>query len=156
VGCSCRWCKRFEDDIFPKLKKDYIDTGKAEFYFFNFAFIGPDSTTAAIATECVYEQNEDAFWKYQKLIFDHQGDERTQWASKTLLVDLANQVPEIDIAKLDKCISSGKYDKEVRDDKNMGVSVGVQGTPTVFVDGQAVRASLDYNAIKAAIDAKLK
>ena len=153
---KCPVCKRFEDTVFPKLKADYIDTGKIEFYFFNFAFIGPDSTTAAIATECVYEQDEDAFWEYQKLVFDNQGDERTQWATKSLLVDLANQVSEVDVAKLEECISSGKYDQEVRDDKNMGVSVGVQGTPTVYVDGQPVRASLDYNAIKSAIEAKLK
>lgn len=46
---KCPVCKRFEETVFPLLKKEYIDTGKVKMAFLNMQFIGPDSVTAGIA-----------------------------------------------------------------------------------------------------------
>ena len=61
----CPYCRQFETGEFTgpnnpgnigpfeKLKKNFIDTGKVKFSFINFAFLGPGSTKAAVAGECV-------------------------------------------------------------------------------------------------------
>ena len=152
---KCPACKGFEENNFEKLDEDYISKGKVKLYFINFPFIGPDSTTAAIATECVWEQDKDAFWKFTKLVFAHQGDEQKRWANKEFLVDLANQIPELDPTVLDECISSGRFDKEVKKDYNQGVAAGVNSTPSAFVDGKYVNPN-SYSQLSAAIDAALK
>ncbi len=152
---KCPACKSFEEVNFEKLNNDFISQGKVEFYYVNFPFIGPDSTTAAIATECVLEQSKDSFWEYKKLLFANQGDESKQWANKEFLVDLANQIPELDPTKLEICLSSTRYDKDVKNDYKMGVSAGVNSTPSAFVNGKYVNPN-SYSQLRAAIEAELK
>jgi len=152
---KCPACKSFEEVNFKKLNDDYISQGKVELYFVNFAFIGPDSTTAAIATECVWEQNHEDFWKYKKLLFANQGDESKQWATKEFLVDLANQIPELDPTELENCLSSTRYDEDVKNDYKMGVAAGVNSTPSAFVNGKYVNPN-SYSQLSNAIEAELK
>ncbi|WKB36276.1 thioredoxin domain-containing protein [Terrilactibacillus sp. S3-3] len=58
----CPYCKQFEEKIVPKLKKDYIESGKASFYFMNNTILGQGSVIAANAADEVYHQNPKAFW----------------------------------------------------------------------------------------------
>ncbi|HEF3543095.1 TPA: thioredoxin domain-containing protein, partial [Campylobacter jejuni] len=37
---KCPYCKQLEEEIIPKLKKDYIEQGKVEYQFVNMAFLG--------------------------------------------------------------------------------------------------------------------
>lgn len=51
---KCPVCKQFEEDVYPQIVNELVETGQANMYFMNFQFIGPDSTTAGIAGECAY------------------------------------------------------------------------------------------------------
>ncbi len=154
---KCPACKYFEERNLPKLKMDYIETGKVEFYFINFPFIGPDSTTAAIASECVYEQSEDSFWEYKTVLFRSQQDESKIWATPEFLTKLAQEyVPDVDTVKMRTCIDEKRYSKDVQNDLDMGRNAGVQGTPSVYVDGDLIQNSNNYELISKAIEAALK
>lgn len=52
-------------------------------------------------------------------------------------------------------MNSSKYDKNVSDDLTAGQKVGVQGTPTVFVNGVPIIGAQPYSAFKAEIDKAL-
>ncbi|GGJ62214.1 DsbA family protein [Deinococcus aquiradiocola] len=153
---KCPNCKNFEATIMPTLQSKYIDTGKAKLYKINFPFIGPDSTTAAEAAECVYLQKGDAGYnQYATLLFRAQKDENTQWATKPVLEDLGTYVDGLDAAKFKDCLDNDRTKPQVDADNAQATKAGVNATPSVFVNGQLIQ---DYSAEKvgAAIDKALQ
>ena len=59
----------------------------------------------------------------------------------------------LDTAEFSKCVSQSKYAQQVRDDIREGQQLGVNATPTIYVNGQKVDNS--YSLIKAKIDEEL-
>lgn len=66
---KCPGCAGWSESIYPKLKKDYIDTGKVKFAFINVLFHGPESLLASLASESVYNQDPEAFWDFHDALF---------------------------------------------------------------------------------------
>jgi protein-disulfide isomerase len=150
---KCPVCKAFEEDAYPQIVNELVETGQANMYFMNFQFIGPDSTTAGIAGECAYRQDEAAFWDYKTYIYRAQGPESEEWATPELLVDLAREyVPALDADALAQCIDERRYEDAVAADREIGDQAGVDGTPSLFVNGQKLE-SWDYATVQAAVEA---
>lgn len=163
----CPFCREFETGertgenlperkgTFEKIKKEYIETGKVKFYFINYAFLGSGSTTAAVAGECVANQDEEEFWKYHHAVYENQGPESEQWITNDLLMNIArNNTEGLDYEKLRSCISGQKTIDKVRDDLRIGNQNQVSSTPTVFVNGETV-SNWRYNGLKSAIESEL-
>lgn len=148
---KCPACAFFDENVLPQVERELVQTGEAKVYFVNWPFLGPDSTTAAIASECAYEQDEAAFWNFKTFIFRSQGDETQQWATPARLADIArNNVPALDADELQTCIQEERYADAVQADREMGNRVGVGGTPTVFVDGVAL-SDFSFETIRGAV-----
>ena len=62
---------------------------------------------------------------------------------------------QLDQPKFDACLDGNRFAQNVTDDVTLGQSLGVSGTPTVFINGQLVSNVLDFAAISALIDAEL-
>lgn len=153
---KCMYCRQFEFAIFPQLKKDYIDTGKVQFYFMNFPIIAQDSVLAAYASETIYEEHPKDFWKFHQLLYQNQGDETKPWVTEDVLVKYAKEaVPNLDEKPFRWSLSQETYKDQVNRDKEMGERANVQGTPTLFINGEQVSNPLDYNALKKQIDQAL-
>jgi len=155
---KCPSCQYFSQNIAPELKKEYIDTGKVALYFMNFTIIGPDSTTAALAAQSVYHQNNDSFWKYYDALYKKQGNERIQWATPEFLTELARtENIGVDIEKLKSDIANKTYQNEVDAHNRFAKSQGLHGTPTLFLNGVEMddQAPFDYKVLKTAIDKAL-
>lgn len=148
---KCPACRFFDENVFPEVKRELIDTGQARIYFLNYPFIGPDSTTAAIAGECVYNENPEAFWDYKTYVFRSQGDESEAWATPAVLADIArNNLSGLDADALQSCTADKTYAEQVSTEKAMGDAAGVQGTPSIFVDGQRLE-SFEFSAVQTAV-----
>lgn len=154
---KCPACQFFSQEIKPQLQKDYIDKGLASLHFMNFTFLGPDSTTAALAGQSVYHQSNEAFWKFYDALYKNQGNENVQWATPDFLTNLIRaQGISVDSNKVMDDIKNKTYASEVDEHNEKGRKSNVTGTPSVFINGVKLDNSLDYNAIKAAIDRALK
>lgn len=157
----CPVCKQFHDQVWPQLKENYIDTGKVEFYFVNYAFLdqnfaGQTSTRAAVAGECVVNQDEEQFWNFHDALYDNQGAERQDWATQDFLMDLARENTEgLDYNQLQACIDDRKTSDKVQQDRSIGRSAGVTGTPSVYVNGDKIQ-NWEYNSLRAAIEQQLR
>src|SRR5262245_26924290 len=73
---KCSHCREFNNNIFPTIKKDFIDTNKIRYTVIPVSFL-PGSMPAAIATLCVYHENalypnDELFFKYFDYIYKHQ------------------------------------------------------------------------------------
>ncbi|MBN6185498.1 DsbA family protein [Aneurinibacillus sp. BA2021] len=153
---KCPACRHFEQTMLPQLQKDFIDSGIAQLYFINYPIVSPeaDSRTAAMAGEAVYSQNPQAFWPFYRAVYASQGDERETWATADALVQIAKEAKvNVDYAKLKADIESQTFAKAVRDDEAIVKKLGIGGTPTIYINGQAlpVDATFDYAAIKEII-----
>lgn len=150
---KCPACQFFDAEVMPQIERELIDTGRARFYFMNYPFIGPDSTTAAAAGECVYNQDPAAFWDFKTFVFRSQGPESEEWATPAFLADVArNNLPDLDADALQSCTEDETFAENVAADRAMGEAAGVQGTPAVFVNGQ-LQESFQFADLERAVEA---
>ncbi len=154
---QCPSCRMFWKDVEPRLRKEYIDTGKAKLVFRDFPIvqIHPEALLAAMAVDCAGEQ--DKYWQYHDKVFREQynkGDDLVRFKA----ADLKKWAKDtgIDPAKFDQCLDSEKYKNEVLKDKADGDAVSVQGTPTFFINGHVIGGAQPYPAFKTLIDSLLK
>jgi protein-disulfide isomerase len=149
---QCPYCKEFADGPGRQLKEEYVDTGRVRFVYRHFAFIGDESTWAAEASDCADEQGR--FWDYHDRLFAAQGDENSGAFSRDNLRAFAAELG-LDTERFNQCLESGEYRSEVRQEYAEGQRLGVQGTPTLFVDGLLVRNGGDYDVLRSAIESAL-
>lgn len=153
---KCPNCKKFEDTTMPTVRSKYIDSGKVKLYSINFPFIGPDSTTAAEAAECVYLQKSDAGYnQFATYLFRAQGDEKTQWATASKMEDVASNIEGLDAGKFKSCVESAATKAQVDADTAQANKAGVSGTPSVFVNG-VLAPDYSVATVSEAIDKALQ
>ena len=146
---QCPFCKKFFDETLPKLKEDYIDTGKVKYVFRHFPLsFHQNAQKAAEAAECAGEQGK--FWEMHDMLYSHQ--------DALSVDDLKNYASQLglDTEQFNQCLDSGKYKDKVQNDFNMGVQVGVSGTPTFFINGEKLVGAQPYSVFQQVIDSKLQ
>lgn len=149
----CPFCGRFFKETEPQLLKNYVDTGKVKFAFRHFEFLGPASVAAGNAAECANEQNK--FWQFHDYLYQNQPEESD--TSLYTTEKLTNVAVSLGLNKeqFQSCLENKKYDKNVSADLSFGQSVGVTGTPTIFINGLMVVGAQPYSAFKTIIDQEL-
>ena len=150
---QCPSCRMFWKDIEPRLKKEYIDTGKVKLVFRDFPLTGihPEAVLAAEAVNCARDQNK--YWEFHDKVFREQynkGDD----VIRLKPADLKKWAKDLklDQASFDQCLDSEKYKNEIVKDKMEGEAAGVQGTPTFFINGHVVGGAQQYPDYKKLID----
>lgn len=151
----CPACQFFEENIMPALERDFVATGQARIYFFNFQFLGPGSLMMGNAAECAFRQNAEAFWEYKTILYRAQGSFNQNNVTPQRLAELAQNVGDLDADALRACVEARRYEAEVMADRNQGARAGITGTPGVIVNGQLVQNPNNYAALRAAIEAAL-
>jgi len=149
---QCPFCGRFHKTTAQQMKSEYVETGKVRFVYRHFAFLGQESVDAGAASECADEQGK--FWEYHDYLFSRQSGENQGAFSVEKLKSFA-AVLNLDTAKFNSCLDSGKYVAKVEKDKADGVALGVNATPTNFVNGRAVQGAVGYDQFKAALEQAL-
>jgi protein-disulfide isomerase len=102
---------------------------------------------AAEAAEAARAQGK--YWEYAKLLFANQ-----QALDVAKLKEYATQIG-LDRAKFDAMIDSGQLSPKVQSDLNEGNRIGVNATPSIYVNGRLLEER-SYEGLKAMIDAALK
>lgn len=149
---QCPFCKKYFDQNQSQVVKDYVSSGKANFVWKDYAFLGDESTWAAIAARCANDQGK--FWEYHDYLYSHQGGENRGDFSKDKLKGFA-QALGLNRTQFNSCLDSNKYADAVLNETKYGTSVGVTGTPATFVNGTLISGSVPYSTLKAAIEKAL-
>jgi len=154
---QCPSCRLFWKEVEPRLRKEYIDTGKVKFVFADFPIvqIHPEAALAAMAVDCAGDQNK--YWQYHDKVFreqDRQGDEVITFRAG----DLKKWARDIGLepAAFNACLDSGRHKADVAKDKAEGDLLHVRGTPTFFINGRVVGGPQPYLVFKHVIDEELK
>lgn len=154
---KCPSCKDFNDRLFPIIHEELVETGKAKFYFMNFSFIAPDSTTAAQFAETVYKElGNDTFWAFHNLLFANQTTESGQptvFNDATLEDMLAKVASEEETSKVMVAFGDSKGKAAWEKDMSTANGLGVSSTPTIFIGGKQFNGSTINDFIKMAEEA---
>jgi protein-disulfide isomerase len=102
---------------------------------------------AAMAAGCAQEQGK--FWPFHDLLFKNQATLEDK-ALKTFA-----RVAGLDGARFDECLTSEKFKDEVEKDMKDGEAVGVEGTPTFFINGRPFGGAPTVEGLSAAVEAAL-
>ena len=149
---KCPACKMWTEKYLDTFIKDYVDTGKVELFFMNFAFLDRDSYLAASAGEAIYKQSNEKFWEYLHKLYANQGDESEIWATQNFILKFVkNNIEGIDYAQFETDLKNHTYMFDVKEDFKIAGSYGVNGTPKFMVNGVLLQDS-SYEGLAAAID----
>ena len=130
---------------------------KVKIVFKDYAFLGSDSTAAALAARAVWEAYPDKFFSWYDAMFQKQDSENGGWGNKADILALAKSL-DLDSNKIDQLMTSkaAEYQKLIDADKAEGTSLGINGTPGTIVGKQLISGAQPYASFKAAIDSQLK
>lgn len=152
---KCPACKKWTATYLDTFIKDYVDTGKVEFYFMNFAFIDRDSYLAASAGEAIYKQSNEKFWEYVHKLYANQGDESKIWATQKFILNFVKEnIDGIDYAQFEQDLKNHTYMYDVKEDFKIAGAYGVNGTPKFMVNGVLLPDST-YEGLATAIENSL-
>lgn len=150
---TCPHCAAFHADVYPKLKADYIDTGKIKFTYRE-VYFDKYGLWAAIIARCGGEMR---YFTIADMIFEQQ---REWTASDDPLVVVENlkrmgRTVGLDDATMDACLKDGEKAKAmVAHYQENATADGLQGTPSFKING-SMHSNMSYDEMKALIDAEL-
>jgi len=122
---QCPYCARHTRDTNPQLQKDYVDSGKVRYVYFDMPLesIHKSAFKAAEATRCAGDQGK--YWEMHERLFANQ-QALEPWSAHAKALGL-------DVTMFDACMNGGKYANAVRADIAVAQKLGVTGTPSFLL-----------------------
>jgi protein-disulfide isomerase len=144
---QCPFCKRFQDETAKQLLAAY--PGKIRFVYRHLPLtsIHPEAFPSAEASMCANEQN--SFWEYHDNIFENQDR-----LGRDLYMQIASDL-KLDTAAFENCLNAGNYRDWVQQDSDFALNLGIQSTPTFFINGLALVGAQPLSAFTQLIDKEL-
>jgi len=163
---QCPYCNMFAVETQPLIVKNYVDSGKVKMIFRDFIVndrtaSDTESLDSALAAACANEQGK--FWdfhdalsqlEYNDEVKNPQTAENNGNLNRDAFMSIAQKVG-MDQTKFASCYDSQKYLKQVESVSASAMSMGLNATPTFFVNGQQVVGALPYSQFSAGIDSLL-
>jgi protein-disulfide isomerase len=146
---NCPHCQEFAHSVEPSLVSQYVEPGKVKFEFRDYPFLGDSATRAAEAASCAANQN--AFWQYHDTLYLNQSSANA--FSDTRLKQIAAALG-LSTEQFDKCLDSGSAAQTVAQSKQDAEKLGVNSTPSIFINGAAVPWQ-GWDSLQQSIDAAL-
>ena len=146
---TCSHCADFHKNIYPKLKKDFLDTGIAKIEFRHF----PLDIAALNAAKIAQCKNNESLKILESLYLNQQA-----WIKGNSVEDLNNHLKNylekegFDI-NFEKCIKNKEIEDFVLNDRIEGVKkFKVNATPTIIINNEKFEKSLNYKNLKKIIE----
>jgi len=158
---ECPFCSRMHATLFPGIFKEYGDRVLFIYKDYPLEEIHPWAVHAAVDANCLGAQSADAYWDYADFLHGNpqnvggaKGHE-AQNAELDKLASLDGQRHNLDAGKLQACIQA-QDEKSVRASMGEAEAVGVNATPTMFVNGEKLDGAVPAGEVRAELDRALK
>ena len=129
---QCPVCADFQRTVGPTVRQ-LVDQGRIRFVFHQYPVLGRESVLAANAATCAGDAGK--FWPYHDALFAGQAPENSGALTADRLVQLGARVGVTGQA-FTSCVRAGTYEPWLRQVTNEASVRGVNGTPTIYVDGR--------------------
>lgn len=143
---QCPFCRRFHDDTYQALLDAYPNQIRFVYRNLPLTSIHPDAMPSAVASLCANDQN--AYWDYHEKLFSSEAlDEAT-------FIEYATDL-SLNVDEFTACLSSGKHDEFIQQDMDFALGLGIQSTPTFFINGLAIVGAQPLSSFQQLIDQEL-
>ena len=150
---TCPHCAAFHSEVWPKIKENYVDTGKVKFVFREVYFNKP-SLWAAMIARCAPEER---YFGIADLLVDRQADWAAAADEQAMVQKLFGIGRQAGLSddQMNACLQDrslaeslvGNYQKQAQAD-------GIDATPTFFINGQK-QPNMSYEEFAQKLDAAL-
>jgi protein-disulfide isomerase len=146
---TCSHCANFHKDIYPKLKKEYIDTGLAKIEFRHF----PLDVAAFNASKIAQCKNDQSLEILESLYLNQQAwvkGNTVEVINNNLKAFLENEGFKVDF---EKCVNNKEIEDFVLNDRIEGAkNFKVNATPTIIINDKKFEKSLNYKNLKKSLE----
>ncbi len=144
---QCPFCTRWHQEVWPQISETY--QGKVRLVYRDFPLVQahPYALDAAIAAHCAGQQ--DRYWEFHSLLFAGEM-ELSSLAFETYASRL-----ELDQSPFDNCLADPDVLSQVQSDLSLGEMVGIDGTPTFFINGYRIKGAQPFEEFQKVIDSIL-
>jgi protein-disulfide isomerase len=151
---QCPYCKRWHDETFATIDREYVQTGKVRLAYLNFPLssIHANARAAAEAAMCASVQGK--FWELHESLFVTQ----PAWEGKKdplPTFDSLAVAAKVDPAAWRSCMSTHATAKLIDADHDRSSTAGVQSTPSFFVGDRALIGAYPADSFRVVIDQAL-
>ena len=136
---QCPVCARHSLSVEPVIVERYVKPGTLRIVHHDLAFLGrgtPDESEAA-ASGAVCANRQDKYWDYTHWIYANQDGENAGGFRPERVKTIA-EAAGVDVTDWDACVADPAVLAEVRASTEQGVGLGVNSTPTMFINGALV------------------
>jgi protein-disulfide isomerase len=159
---ECGYCARMHQTFFPATVDHYKGLIKFVYKDFPLEEIHPWAMHAAVDANCLAAQNGDVYWTYVDYLHSHgeevNGENRDVKKSFEALDRIARQeatLGKLDSGKLDACLAK-QDESQVRTSSHEAESLGLEGTPAMFINGERIPGALPEDKLWLVIDRALR
>ena len=142
---QCPFCQRVNPTL-EKIRQTYGDRVKIVFKDFPLPN-HPQAPKAAEAARCAADQNK--FWEMHDAMFANQRALELPGLKQTA------RAIGLDGTTFDSCLDSGKHAGVVADNADLGEKMGINSTPTLYVNGRQILGAMPFEVFKQVIDEEL-
>jgi len=160
---ECPFCSRAHQTLFPAFLKEYGDRVAFIYKDFPLSDMHPWALHAAVDANCLASESAEAYWDFADYIHqpgnqssvnsEHGRDGQFAALDRIMLAEAGKF--KVDAGPLEACMKAQKEDA-VRASLKEGQSLGIDGTPTMFVNGEKVSGALPPGELRAMLDNALK
>jgi protein-disulfide isomerase len=151
---ECPYCRREVQILRKNLVSVYPDDVKTYYADFPLEAIHPWAKLAAVAGQVIFRENAAVFWDYHDWIFEHQNEITA--ANVREMIRRFVEGAGLNADEFDRAVDGNASDVEVQLGIDLGRSLGVSQTPTLFINGRRLVGAVDWMEVKAVIDHEIE
>ncbi len=148
ASMSCGHCASFHNNSLDKIKKEFIDTGKAKLIFYDFP-LDRGAMIGSMITQCM---NDKQFFPVLSILFQKQ----IEWTQSDNLLESINNILAplgLDKERILSCLEENEINqnrwKSLLAGRKYAIDVkGVEATPTFFLNGEKIEGKFDIKKLK--------
>ncbi|GKZ14277.1 thioredoxin domain-containing protein [Haladaptatus sp. T7] len=158
---KCPYCAQFSTGFLGEIVSEYVEPGEIDIelrtlgYFGDEPFLGPDAPRASEAGLAVWNVDPQSFWGYYEYVFSHQPSEKKQWATTDKLLSFMEKAGVKRRDEIKTQIESNEYESLLHQSDTAAQRAGVNSTPMLVIDGEAVVA-LKKDEVRKRLDSATK
>jgi protein-disulfide isomerase len=151
---QCPYCKRWHDETFAALDKEYVQTGKVRLAYLNHPIpsLHPNARAASEAAMCASVQGK--FWELHTSLFVTQ-DKWAKLPNPAPLFDSLATAAGVNAAAWRSCVSSHATMPLIDADNERTTASGVESTPTFFVGTRKILGAYPVDTFRVVLNAEI-
>ena len=152
ASITCPHCAAFNENVFPKIKTAYIDTGKIRYVFHEFP-LDPIAAASSVLSRCIANGDSAKFFAVTDMLF------KQDWSKVTKPRETLNLIGKqagLDERQVETCLKDDTLFNGIVASRTNAAKLGVNATPTFLINGEKIVGMQPFEEFDRRFKALLK